>query len=197
VRVVLLALSAGALVAGCASASPGTGPADLAPAAGPGFDLASAPHDFAPHDLAGSGDLNAPADLAPMDAAPVACSSCTLTLVGGTIAAMKPGGGSWDAGGGLADAYVNLTLGGTTKRSSTHSDVTTVTWNETMFTGLSQAQLLAGFSVTVMDEDPLNPDDTVASWTVSPTTAQLAAGSITLTSGTGAGMVTTITLSIH
>jgi hypothetical protein len=211
VQVVLLVLSTGALVAGCASASPGGATtADLAIASGPGpVDLALPPHDFAPHDLAGSGvDLLPPPDLggpdlggAPpvaSDDPPVTCSSCTVTLVGGTIAAFKPDGGSWDPGGGLADAYVNMQLlSGGSKRSSTKSDVTTVTWNETMFTGLSPAQLLAGFTLTVMDEDPLNPDDTVASWTVSPTAAQLATGSITLTSGSGPGMVTTITLSIN
>ena len=184
-----------ASAAGCASAASGgdedlRSPFETSPA--PMLDLAVV------HDLAHPpGDLGA-TDLAqqPADAGGVACTTCTITLVGGTVAAKKSDGGDWDSGG-LADPYVNLTLSsGSVKRSSTISDATTVSWNQVMFAGLSQAQVLAGFTVALMDEDPLNPDDTMATWPVTMTLAQLATGSLTLTSGTGPGMTTTITLTI-
>ncbi len=100
-------------------------------------------------------------------------------------------GDPWDGAGDLPDDYVNLVRGGTTVRSSQKDNTLAPVWNQILVSGLSAAQLMAGFELQLIDEDSFAPDDRMATWTaVAPTTQQLIDRKMTLTQGTGAQMMT-------
>ncbi len=173
---------------GCAEPAGVEGrPRDL----GHGVDLAAfviTDAAIAAADGATATDLATPPDAA--TAAP--CSGgCTITLVSATVGPQNANGDPWDGAGDLPDDYVNLVRGGTTVRSSQKDNTLAPVWNQILVSGLSAAQLMAGFELQLIDEDSFAPDDRMATWTaVAPTTQQLIDRKMTLTQGTGAQMMT-------
>lgn len=98
-----------------------------------------------------------------------------LVVVGATIPQRDCAGDTWDAGGGLPDPRMCITMNGATRCTEEIADTTSPQWTMSRFDGATGAMLQAGVRFALEDVD-ISANDTMCSGTIAVTDAQFRAG---------------------